>query len=75
MNKPKQLPPEVRAFLPEIFEEISEKLTPEFSKEDWFCLYDRAMEGDLTSMEMLASLFKGKVKPYIKPELFNSEEN
>ena len=75
MKKPKQLPPEVRQYVPQIMEDISEHLTPDFSKEDWLSLYERAMDGDLTSLEMFCALFRTKVKPYLNPDLFNSEQN
>ena len=39
-----------------MFDEISEKFTPEFSAEDWVKLFYRANEGDLTSAEMLMQL-------------------
>ena len=71
----KQLPPEAREYLSQFMGDISEHLTPDFSKEDWLSLYDRAMEGDLTSLEMFCALFNTKVKPYVDQELFNSEEN
>ena len=43
-------------FIPQVFEEISQKLTPEFSKEDWLKLWERANKGDITSCEMLAGV-------------------
>lgn len=51
-----------------MFDEISEKLTPEFSGEDWLKLFNRANQGDLTSAEMLMELWKKKVNPHLHPD-------
>tara|TARA_R100001443_G_scaffold32944_1_gene46927 strand:- start:1166 stop:1414 length:249 start_codon:yes stop_codon:yes gene_type:complete len=82
MTKINELPSEGCKVKPEIFEVISKHLTPEFSKEDWVFLQDRAMEGDFTSMNMYVSLLEGKVLPYLNPndtisksDSFYEEEN
>ena len=55
-------------FIPQVFEEISQKLTPEFSKEDWLKLWERANKGDITSCELFGVLWESKVNPYLRPE-------
>ncbi len=48
--------------------EISKKLTPEFSAEDWLKLCKNASQGDMTSMEMFMVLWETKVIPYLDPK-------
>ena len=55
-------------FLEEIFDEIAEKLTPDFSKDDWMNLFEKARQGDPTSGEMFMRLWQRKVEPHIHPE-------
>ena len=52
-----------------MFESISIQLTPDFSTRDWLELYENTMNGDFTSMDMLNSLFKRKVEPYLHPDI------
>tara|TARA_A100001035_G_C27414659_1_gene334517 strand:+ start:229 stop:474 length:246 start_codon:yes stop_codon:yes gene_type:complete len=51
-----------------LFEDISQKFTPEFSGEDWLKLYERAIQGDPISTEMIIELWLRKVDPYLNPE-------
>ena len=55
-------------FLEEIFDEISEKLTTDFSKDDWLELWKRSYEGDPISAEMFMRLWQKKVQPNLNPE-------
>ena len=51
-----------------LFEDISQRFTPDFSGEDWLKLYERAKQGDPISGEMAMDLWLRKVDPYLKPE-------
>jgi len=68
-NAYENLPPDwEETVLPRLFEEIHQKLTPDFTTEDWLALHKRANLGDMYSAEMLLSLWKEKVYPHLKPE-------
>ena len=45
---------------------LSQVMTPDFSKEDWMELYRRSKEGDMTSVNLLMSLFNRKGKRYLE---------
>ena len=45
---------------------ISKDMTPNFSKEDWMELYRRSKQGDMTSINLLMSLFQRKGKRYLE---------
>ncbi len=53
----------------ELYQSINQHLTPDFSVEDWLTLHEKAIYGDLLSMQMLTALWKSKVYPYLKPEI------
>ena len=53
----------------EMYQQINEHLTPDFSVEDWLTLHEKAIHCDLLSMQMLVGLWKRKVYPYLKPEI------
>ena len=60
-----------------VFEKLS-VLTPDFDGQDLFDLFERAIQGDPTSQEMMVSLYKRKINPYLRPEFqvsFDREEN
>ena len=51
-----------------LFEEISQKFTPEFSADDWLKLYERSQQGDSISTEIAMELWLRKVDPHLNPE-------
>ena len=53
----------------DIYKQINQYLTPDFSVEDWLNLHEKAIHGDIISAQLLASLWKSKVYPYLKPEI------
>ena len=55
-------------FLEEIFDDISEKLTPNFSKDDWLKLYERTNQGDPISAEMFMRMWNNKVVPHLNED-------
>ena len=55
-------------FIEEVFDEISEKVTFDFSKDDWLKLWERTIEGDPISAEMLMRLWQNKVIPNLSEE-------
>ena len=67
-----------REFLFHLFNSIHQASTPDFNAEDWIKLYDQANQGDLTSAELLSTLWKRKVHPLLRNnpewEAFVSEE-
>ena len=52
-----------RKFLEHMFASIHKELTPDFSKEDWIQLMEKSSAGDMTSLELLMSLWNSKVSP------------
>ena len=47
---------------------IEKDLTPDFSKEDWFNLFEKSfVHNDTTSMDMLMSLWNSKINPHLPP--------
>ena len=59
---------ENREFLEHMFASIHKELTPDFSKEDWIQLMEKSSEGDMTSYDLLVSLWHSKVEPRIPRE-------
>ena len=59
--------------LPDMFEDIHQKLTPDFSGESWMTLFDKMVEGDTASKEMFISLFMTKVVANIPPDFWDKE--
>ena len=57
-----------KQFMEECFDEISEKLTPNFSKDDWLKLWERTNQGDPISAEMFMRLWQNKVIPNLSEE-------
>ena len=59
--------------LPQMFEDIHKKLTPDFSGESWMTLFNKMVEGDTHSKEMFISLFMTKVVANISPDFWDEE--
>ena len=55
-------------WLNDLYTSVHEHLTPDFTAEDWMSLHSKAYQGDITSIEMLASLWERKVFPHIPDE-------
>ena len=53
----------------DIYQQINQHLTPDFSVEDWLTLHEKAIHGDLLSQRMLLALWKREVYPYLNPEI------
>ena len=59
-----------KEFFEDLCASIESKLTPDFSKEDWFNLMEKSfVHQDTTSIEMLMSLWNSKVAPHLPPNL------
>ena len=52
----------------DIFDEISEEVTLDISKDDWLKLWKKTTQGDRISYELFMSLWMNKVVPNLKPE-------
>ena len=52
----------------DIFDEISEEVTLDISKDDWLKLWEKTTQGDRISYELFMSLWMNKVVPNLKPE-------
>ena len=57
-----------REFLEHMFDSIHKEITPDFTKEDWIQLMEKSSEGDMTSYDLLVSLWHSKVSPRIPRE-------
>ena len=57
-----------REFLEHMFDSIHKEITPDFTKEDWIQLMEKSSEGDMTSYDLLVSLWHSKVEPRIPRE-------
>ena len=66
-----EIPEEVEAHLPEMFDQISKHLTPDFSSIDWMDLFKKASAGDRISQQMFSELFYSKVLPYLDMDEVN----
>ena len=53
----------------DIFDEISEEVTLDISKDDWLKLWEKTTQGDRISYELFMSLWMNKVVPNLKPEI------
>ena len=54
--------------LKDLYQQINQHLTPNFSVEDWLSLHEKAIHGDLLSTKLLLGLWKSKVDPFVKQE-------
>ena len=57
-----------REFLEHMFDSIHKEITPDFTKEDWIQLMEKSSEGDMTSYDLLVSIWHSKVEPRIPRE-------
>lgn len=57
-----------RKFLEHMFASIHKEITPDFTKEDWIQLIEKASTGDMTSFELFMSLWHSKIHPRIPKE-------
>ena len=53
----------------DIFDEISEEVTLDISKDDLLKLWEKTTQGDRISFELFMSLWMNKVVPNLKPEI------
>ena len=65
---------ENREFLEHMFASIHKEITPDFTKEDWIQLIEKSSEGDMTSFDLLMSLWNSKVSPRIPREYWQTHK-